>query len=289
MISWDHEGIVSLFRNNRRLAAELLKELLGQELPEYSEVEIEDGDKTQRNPAELRADLVLSLRHRGESVLAIILEVQRERDEAKRHSWPGYVASGWYSLKCPVCLLVVTPSESVARWAAKTIDLGPSGKVRPLVIPPSGVPLVTEPEEAKQAPELSVFSVVAHGRGEVDRAVEIALAAAAAAEGLGPDRFLLYLGLILSSLSEEARKAFLMHSQGVQFFHHSQQESYDKGKAEGTAASKAAAVVTVLEARGLSLSDEQRERLSATTDLSLLDEWIRRAATIQTTEELFRE
>ena len=70
MISWDHEGIVSLFRNNRRLAAELLKELLGQELPEFSEVEIEDGDTTQRNPAELRADLVLSLRQRSESVLA---------------------------------------------------------------------------------------------------------------------------------------------------------------------------------------------------------------------------
>ena len=47
---------------------------------------------------------------------------------------------------------------------------------------------------------------------------------------------------------------------------------------KSVAATKAADVVAVLEARELSVSDEQRLRILACTDIKLLDQWIRRAA-----------
>jgi hypothetical protein len=47
------------------------------------------------------------------------------------------------------------------------------------------------------------------------------------------------------------------------------------------------AVVTFLEARGLVLSDEQKHRILACTDLDVVNDWVRRAATIKSIDELF--
>jgi hypothetical protein len=123
-----------------------------------------------------------------------------------------------------------------------------------------------------------------HGGGRVETAVEIALAASTAAQGLDRDRFLLYFGLIRAALSEAARKVFEMHPQGAQFFDESLQQSYERGRAQG----RAADVVAFLEARGLAISDGQRERILKTADLETLDRWVRRAATIVSTDDLFR-
>jgi hypothetical protein len=118
-----------------------------------------------------------------------------------------------------------------------------------------------------------------HGGGHVETAVEVALAASAAAHELDRDRFLLYFGLIRATLSEGARKVFEMHPQGAQFFDESQKQSFNRGKS--------AAVLAFLEARGLAISDAQRERIMATTDLEVLDRWVRRAATVTSTDALF--
>ena len=91
MASWDHEGIIELFRSDPRLAPELLRGPLGVQLPAFSEASIESGALTQLNPAELRTDLVVSLKDGPHAVLAIILEVQRGEDPDKLFSWPAYV------------------------------------------------------------------------------------------------------------------------------------------------------------------------------------------------------
>lgn len=45
-------------------------------------------------------------------------------------------------------------------------------------------------------------------------------------------------------------------------------------------------MLAVLQARGLSVSDDQRRILDETTDLDLLLEWVRRAVTVASTDEL---
>lgn len=98
-------------------------------------------------------------------------------------------------------LLVVTPSEATARWAARPIEVG-CGTLTPMVVGPTRVPVVTDVERAKRDPELALLSVMAHGRGEVTTAVSIATSAVAAAMGLGEDRRVLYLDVIEATLSE---------------------------------------------------------------------------------------
>jgi hypothetical protein len=283
MASWNHEGLVELFRSDPRLAAELLQGPLGLELPAFAEARVESGSLTQLNPAELRADLVVSLSDGQKSVLAIIVEAQREEDPEKLFSWPAYVASLRHRLRCNVCLLVVTQSERVANWASRTIVMGPGGSLAPLVLRPSSVPVISTVDEARKAPELAVLSAMVHGGGGVETALDVALAGSAVALELGRDRFLLYFGLIFGALSEPARKAFQMDPQGVRFFDESQKQSFDRGRA----AEKAADVLAVLEARGLTVSDAQRERILGTKELDTLARWLGRAATVASADALF--
>jgi len=57
-------------------------------------------------------------------VLGIVVEVQLAPDKDKRFVWPVYATNLRARLKCPVCLLVITDDDRVARWAAKPIELG---------------------------------------------------------------------------------------------------------------------------------------------------------------------
>nr|WP_225312158.1 hypothetical protein [Microbispora cellulosiformans] len=48
-------------------------------------------------------------------------------------------------------------------------------------------------------------------------------------------------------------------------------------------------MLTILEVRGISVSDSDRAFIKACTDLGLLDEWVRRAATATSVADLFAE
>ena len=129
--------------------------------------------------------------------------------------------------------------------------------------------------------------VMAHGRGEVETAVGIAASAVAAAMGLDEDRRVLYLDVIEAALSEAARKAFTMLPENYEF----QGPTFKKGKREGMREGKreamAANLVDVLEARGLVVEETVRARVSACDDLEQLRGWLRRAAVVASSDELF--
>jgi hypothetical protein len=276
-----------LFRNRPELAPELLREALGVELPAYSEVRVESADLTDIVPAEYRADLVVLLVD-GKPVFAIAVEVQLARDDRKRFTWPVYVAGLRARFECQAAVLVVTPSAEVARWAAESVALGPGSTLTPLVLGPDAVPVVVDPARAKAEPELAVLSVMAHGQGEVNQAVRIAFAASAGIEQLSDrDLSVLYSDLIGVALGEAARKAFQMLPTTYQIQTEWLRDGIAKGLAQGRAESKAAAVLAILEARGFTASTVQRERILATSDLTTLDHWVRRAVTLGTVDELF--
>jgi len=202
-----HEALLLLFRNRPSLAPLLLRDALHVELPEYTETRIDSADFTDIQPAEYRADLVVLLLN-GVPVMGIVLEVQLSSDERKSFAWPAYVANLRARLECPVCLFVVTTDETVARWASKPIELGGLNRFVPFVLRPSVVPEIADETQAIADPELAVLSAMAHGQDvDTDKSVQIALAAQSAILGLDEDRSKLYVDLVLTSLSEAARKA----------------------------------------------------------------------------------
>jgi hypothetical protein len=72
-----------------------------------------------------------------------------------------------------------------------------------------------------------------------------------------------------------------------QYFTRGQAEGRAEGLAEGEARGEANALLTVLDARGIRLTDSARAHITDCTDLGLLESWLRRATTIDKAEELF--
>lgn len=201
-----HEALLLLFRNRPMLAAELLRDALHVELPSFSDARIDSADLTDIQPAEYRADLVVLLLN-DKPVFGVVVEAQLSPDEDKRFVWPVYVVNLRARLRCPVCLLVVTADDSVARWAAKPVNIGGGNYFVPTVLGPSGVPEIVDEGQAEADPELAVLSAMAHGKdADTDKSARIAVAAQFASLRLDADRARLYFDLILHSLSEAARR-----------------------------------------------------------------------------------
>jgi hypothetical protein len=188
----------------------VLRDALHIGLPAYRNARIEAADLTDIKPTEYRADLVVVLTQ-DKPVYGIIVEVQLARSEHKPFAWPAYVANLRARFRCPVCLLVVTASDAVARWAAQRVAMGGGNSFAPLVLGPSGVPKVTSTVRARIDPELAVLSTVAHGRDADTRtSVRIARAALAAIARLDEDRSRVYYDLIIASLDPSMKQALRM-------------------------------------------------------------------------------
>jgi hypothetical protein len=171
--------------------------------------------------------------------------------------------------RCPVCLLIVTQSETVARWAAQPIDLGGGNHFRPHVLGPAGIPIVDDDARARADPELAVLSAMAHGRDRnQDLALRVAVAAMGASAGLDPERSRLYFDLVAASLGEAARKALQAMDPTKYEFQSEFARRYialgkTEGKAEGRAEGKADLLTRLLTRRFGRLSASVRERLAA--------------------------
>jgi hypothetical protein len=179
---------------------------------------------------------VILLLH-GSPVLGIVLELQLSNDEDKRYVWPVYVANLRARIRCPVCLLVVTAEDNVARWAGKTIELGGGNRFVPWVLSLSGVPEITDEERAKEDPELAVLSAMAHAKDpDPAKSARIALLAQMVSLGLDAERSTLYCDLVLHSLPEAARRALqAMDASKYEYQSEFARRYFGAGKAEGVA------------------------------------------------------
>ncbi len=279
-----HESHLLLLRNQPTLAAELMCGALHVKLPRYTEARVVSADLTDIQPAEYRADMVIQL-FDGASVLGIVVEVQLSVDERKRFVWPAYVANLRARLECPVCLLVITADDAVARWAARSVDMGGLHQFTPYVLRPSGVPEVTDEAMARANPEWAVLSAMAHGRDEnIDTVVRIAMAAQMASAVLDADRSKLYCDLILSSLSEAAQQA-LEHMDAHTYEYQSDfaRRYVAQGRAEGEVRGRADLLARLLAVRFGPLTAEVHSRIlsASAAQLDAMGERLLTARTLQ--------
>lgn len=288
-----HEALLLLFRNRPELAPELLRDALHVELPAYTEARIESAELTDIQPAEYRADLVVLL-YDGKPVLGIVVEAQLGIDEDKRFAWPVYTVGLRARIRCSVCLLVVTPSESVARWAARPIDLGGGNRFCPAVLGPSGVPVLTDETAAKADPELAVLSAMAHGQdADPQKSLRIAVAAIAASASLDAGRSTLYVDLVLFSLSEAARKA-LQAMDPAKYEYQSEfakryfSEGHAEGRAEGEVRGRAEIVLKLIALRFGSPTDAVRNRILGAS-IAELDVFAERVLSAPSVEDVIRD
>jgi hypothetical protein len=293
MPSLVHDALLTLFRNRPTLAPELLRDVLHGSVPAFDQVRIGDATLTELVPTEYRADLVLLLEGSVSAPprAALVVEAQLRRDPDKRWSWPVYLTGLRARLRCDTALLVVTPEADVAAWAATPIATGHPGWVLvPLVLGPGVVPVVRDAGVAGLSPELAVLSVMLHGHG--DDAIAVASAALTAARSLDDERAKLYVDLILASVHEAARAILeaVMASGSYEyqsdFARRYVAEGKAEGKAEGEVEGRAHALFAVLAARRIEVPNDLRQRIASCSDLALLDLWLARAATAESSADV---
>jgi hypothetical protein len=281
-----------LIRHRPSLVAELLGAVFTLKLPAHHSVRVDAGALTDLVPTEYRADVVVVLADGDDPVAAVVVEVQLGRDKDKRWSWPVYLATLRARWECPTLLLVFCVESGVAAWCAAPIELGhPGFALAPLVLGPDRMPIVVERAEAARSPELAVLSAMAHGGGPDQVAVLDALEAAL--DAVDAHHALLYLDVVLGALPDAARGYLeaLMASGTYEyqsdFARRYYGQGWAEGQAEGRARGEANAVLSVLDARGIDVSDADRQRITGCTDLGQLEVWVRRAVTAESVRDLF--
>lgn len=318
MPSTVHEVVVELLRDRRGLL-ELLLERAGVEVPPHDAVTPVGESLGDALPRELRADGVLRLDHRGEAVLAVVIEVQLDLDGRKLFTWPAYLVGARLRGSCEALVIVVTADRAVATWARAPIHLGPGSVMQPLVLGPDEVPELTDFDEAMRQPALAALSAVVHSRHADPARAALIVATLHKLGALGVLKgsdLNVYIEVTYELLSKAAKKEFAMLTLPPDYEYKTPwlRELQKKAIAEGLAAGhatgvaegratgliegratglvagkaegKAEGVLAVLQARGLAPTDGQRAALFAITDLDELDRLLRAAVTVDSVDAL---
>jgi hypothetical protein len=293
-----HEALTELFRHRPALAAEILERFLHLDVPGHKEARLAGGDLPKLMPAERRADAVVMLHQepaeqgdQARPALAIAVEVQLRVDRRKRRTWPDYLTGLHSRYECPAILLVVCPERRTAAWAAEPIVIGhPEFVLRPLVLGPDRVPVITDVAEAVAGTELAVLSGIAHGTDQAVRnAVFTALAVFSAQDmnlaALYADVIVTELPMALRKMAEEELRA-KTREYGSDFAKSYHAQGKREGREEGRAEGEAKSVLTVLATRGIEVTPDQESRIRQCTDLEQLSSWLRRAVTAESADQV---
>jgi hypothetical protein len=278
----DHEIPLRIIQNQPAMVPVLLKEALGIDVPPHTEVINTSSVLTNCDPMEFNSDGAALLRDGDRNVLAVVVERQNGRDYGKRASWPAYLVTLHTRLECPAVLVVLCPSEAMAKWSAKPISIGhPGFDLAPLAIGPSRMPIVVDSEQARALPELAVLSAHAHG----DTDPRTLKAVVEALDSTSENNRAFYYDFVLAGLNEAARKDLegLMSVAAYEWQSDFAQKYVGMGREQGREEGVALSVITVLEERGLTVSDGVRARIIDHADL----ETLKKAITVERPDDLF--
>ncbi|MBQ1088107.1 hypothetical protein KBY47_03015 [Streptomyces sp. B93] len=231
----------------------------------------------------------------GDSFL-LAIEAQTSRADDKALNWPFYMAYPSAKFELPVLLVAICRKRSTAQWAAGPFEnrVGPwlSQVTRPFVLGPESVPEITDESAVARQPALATFSAIVHSESRGIEAILHLLARGMRSfdkETAGYWSELLEVGLENTPARDTWRAAQKMVASYFPGRGTLIEETFLEGEAKGRVEGRAEGILRVLEARGLGVPDSVRERVTACTDLDLLDDLLVRAVTIERADALFDE
>ncbi|MFB9200985.1 hypothetical protein ACFFV7_07265 [Nonomuraea spiralis] len=289
-----------MFVDRPQLAVEILRDLMGVDLPDTPLVRQEDRTFNTRPSDDIEPDITIVLGPPQSPAHAIIVEVQHDKSKEPRQL-ARYAASLWLMLKCDVTVLVVCPDRATAAHYSRPIDSGLTGyRLQACVLGPGDVPAITDPYEAAAHLELAVMSVMIHGR---DRKVVEAFTAALAetrdehapkyseyAYSMSVPEIRRILEEIMTSTAWPVYSPFARQHYGrgrAEGIQEGRAEGIQEGRAEGIRETWSESVLYLLVSRGIDVPEDVRARISACTDVDLVKRWALRAASVQAAQDVF--
>ncbi|WP_416977216.1 hypothetical protein [Streptomyces sp. T028] len=288
MVNSSHEAMHRIFQEYPGLFAGVSK-VLGLPVIQPTSVTVLPTDLTEAKPVERRIDTLL--RFDGDAPILLAVEAQSAKDANKPASWAYYLSFLYTKYKTPPLLLVVCQDRPTAEWAAQPVSIGPAWwaalTLRPLVAGPHNMPFITDPDEAGADLALAALSAITHAK---DPDVGVILKTLSTALRNVPetvaDPIIELTTRGLDSMRRAAEFWRNLVAVDLSFYKSSiSEEIRDEGRAQG----RAEDILLVLQARGLDVPDDIRERITACDDPDLLRTWLTRAVTAASAEGIFTE
>ncbi|MFI6299611.1 hypothetical protein ACIBEJ_49010 [Nonomuraea sp. NPDC050790] len=285
MVTPLHEGLVGIATLDPGHTAHMLEALFTDRLhiPAGNGGQVVTCSLSECVPAEYRADGAL-LYGADDDQLAVVTEVQLKRDPLKHETWLAYIANMRARYHCDACLIVICPNTTIARWAAEPIITGHPGLIlTPLVIGPENTPVITDVAVAMGNIGLAAISAITHGQ---DPEIQTILATLTTAlNSIDPSMAARYAEYVTVALTGDAQKEMerLMATKSYLY----QGEYAQSISVAAEARGEAKAVIKILQARGIPVTDQQQERIQACSDADTLDRWVKRVISVTTADELF--
>ncbi|MFF1922374.1 hypothetical protein ACFVW8_17615 [Streptomyces sp. NPDC058221] len=294
MVSSPHEAMHRIFQEYPGLFSRV-SEVLGIDIPPPTSATLLPTDLTENSPVERRVDTLLRIETQDDGPFLLAIEAQGKKDLRKSTSWPYYVTylhNKYGGL--PVLLLIVCQDHTTAEWAATPITIGvprwQTLTLNPIVAGPHNMPVITNVAEARKDLALATLAAITHADNPDVGAILKTLSAAlreAPDNITEPIAELTAQGLGNRPAAQQWRNLVAVDTSFYTSF--MSEEIRDEGRDEGRVEGQAKGILLVLEARGVPLTDEARKRIADCNDSQLLDQWIQRAATATSTDEVFAD
>ncbi|MGA5025437.1 hypothetical protein ACPCBE_15475 [Streptomyces griseoincarnatus] len=299
MVTATHEASHRLFQEHPEALAPVF-EALGLPPPAKTDFHELSPDATEIRPVERRADTVLMFEPDMGEHFVLAVEAQTKKDPEKARNWAYYVSYLRAKYDLPVLLVAVCRDPSTAAWAMGPFEcaVGPwtTQVTRPFVLGPQNVPEVTDEAVVAQQPALAVLSAIVHSQSK--RASAILEAVARGLVSFKPSVTEYWFEVVEVGLeSTPARDSWRKLMQNVvthfpghgTLFEEKYLEGKSEGKSEGKAEGKAEDILRALTVRGVPVSDDVRQRVTACLDLDTLTAWFDRSLTASRAEDLFAD
>ncbi len=297
MVSSQHEAMHRIFRHDPGPFARVFHTL---DLPFSDPLEVEhlSVDLTEIEPIERRADTVLRI-VTAESTFLLVVEAQSKKEATRPRAWAYYVAYLHAKYKIPVVLVVVCRNRATAKWAEGPHEIGhatwPCVILRPLVLGPHNVPVITTVEAALADLPLAALSAITHATSPEIGAILEALSAALHLAG-DRDDAQIYAELVELGLGRTrgARIWRKLMSVPLSFFRSEtsqrmRREAREEGREVGLEEGVSKSVLRILRRRGIDVPSAAENKIVSCHDRGLLGEWLDRAITAQTVDEVFSD
>jgi hypothetical protein len=215
---------------------------------------------------------------------AILVEVQLEIDRRKALTWPMYVHLQRARLDGgPVCLVVITDSDRVARWAEATLREWFTSAMGWHVIGPSNAPHVDD-RLVRREPELAVLSALLRAN-QVD--VDEARLALQACSTLSPKPGKLLQAVLRSQLDPAILQTLDTNMLTWDLII---EDVMERGLATNVEARfRGRMIIRTLERRGLTVDDAARATILGCTDDDRVLSWMMRLGTVASVAELLAD
>ncbi|MFC4030272.1 hypothetical protein ACFO3J_02170 [Streptomyces polygonati] len=280
-----------IFQEDPRIFTRTFKRL-GLPFPDPIAVSLPPTDLTEIKPLERRLDTLLRFDMADGDSYLLAVEAQGRKDPDKHGSWAYYMSYLYAKYRTPPLLLVVCQDEATSRWAKRPFHIGTAQwrtlTVRPLVLGPHNVPIITDASAAADDIPMAAFAAITHGKHrQADIMLEALATALRKADLDTADLFKELTEIGLGSGPAGKIWKDLMAIPTHFFRSETSEKLREEGREEGRRQQKIKDILSLLQIRSVSITEAHRERVAACTEYDILDRWFSRAATAERAEDVF--